>query len=595
MQLENKFNEKYYHDVGTTPVKQDTIMILDSGSPITCTQDKTLIQEYREFDPHVFAQGAGGDPLEIVGQGWMELADRRITTYYIPTLTSDIVSIKSLEADIFFQKGTNEVFIRNVEGNKMSKLGESRNNEYIYKYDSEKYVQVPDEFSDKMMIALLSTETWQGSLGYINLHNSRTHMTPEYLHRSMGHANLKTTLQACHLSNIPTTKKDKEKIKDCTVCADTHLKAHSFNHRDSEPAHKPLHRLHMDTWEYRSTWVTLIKDEFTGFIWGIYKNDKKFFKEQLFELIQLINNEFQGTYQISLIISDNAPEYPSSGEWAKHGIHHEDNPNYLSQSNGSAERSNRTIIDKARSLIVNLTDNLYLTQQLAEAAVKHAIYLHNRIPNSKDTIPLCALKNVPAPNYKEFLIFGSDAIINPPNKVTTHKLNSDNIHGIYVGESNNNHHNKYIWTNFKFPTKDMKITTTPHMGCLNSKHNIRYAENMLRTTQEDFVNHNNDLSVYTEDRFLNVTSKNAPRGSAHGEYITPITTQSVMPRETHHIPFYVPYPIHIPTSVHDPSTSSPAPNPATNTSPPPIPPTAPTSSSQATSPTSTLPNPLHPS
>jgi len=76
--------------------------------------------------------------------------------------------------------------------------------------------------------------------------------------------------------------------------------------------------------------------------------------------------------------TDNGGEYVNAAMLTlldKQGIVHDLTPAYSHESNGVAERYNRTIITAARSLLTGLPMALW-----AEA-IATAVYLRNRIPN----------------------------------------------------------------------------------------------------------------------------------------------------------------------------------------------------------------------
>ena len=79
--------------------------------------------------------------------------------------------------------------------------------------------------------------------------------------------------------------------------------------------------------------------------------------------------------------TDNGREYLSN-EFQKylkeHGIKHSTSPEYCPQSNGKAERLNRTLIEKARCMIISQEMNL----NLWGAAINTANYLRNISPSS---------------------------------------------------------------------------------------------------------------------------------------------------------------------------------------------------------------------
>ena len=89
-----------------------------------------------------------------------------------------------------------------------------------------------------------------------------------------------------------------------------------------------------------------------------------------------------------------------------HGIIHNTSVAYVPQSNGKAERLNRTLVEKARCMIISSNVDL----SLWSAAIDTANYLRNRSPSSllNGMTPYEALYNK-KPKIKHLIIFGSDA------------------------------------------------------------------------------------------------------------------------------------------------------------------------------------------
>lgn len=86
-------------------------------------------------------------------------------------------------------------------------------------------------------------------------------------------------------------------------------------------------------------------------------------------------------YKVARIRSDNAKEYITKKlkVWLdEKGIVQEFSAPYSSESNGKAERLNRTIMDMARTLLAS-TENIPSKDELWAEALNHANYLRNRL------------------------------------------------------------------------------------------------------------------------------------------------------------------------------------------------------------------------
>jgi hypothetical protein len=119
--------------------------------------------------------------------------------------------------------------------------------------------------------------------------------------------------------------------------------------------------------------------------------------------------ENQRNVKIQGLRTDNGSEYLSNefkNYLKEHGIEHITTAPYCPQSNGKPERLNRTLIDKARCMMIaaNISQNLWT------AAVENANYLRNRSPSSVlgGVSPYEKLNNK-LPKLSHLKIFGCEA------------------------------------------------------------------------------------------------------------------------------------------------------------------------------------------
>ncbi|UYV60352.1 hypothetical protein LAZ67_1000919 [Cordylochernes scorpioides] len=153
---------------------------------------------------------------------------------------------------------------------------------------------------------------------------------------------------------------------------------------------------------------------------------------KLKDLINSMENELDK--KVKRIRTDNGFEFinRSLEEYFKtKGIKHEKTCNYSPRSNGIAERANRTLLDKARTL---LSDGGLPVQFWAEA-ISTAEYLHNITPNKtqKQETPM-ELWNGQKPTVKHLKVFGCLAFYKV-NANQRHKLQPKAAKGIFIGYS----------------------------------------------------------------------------------------------------------------------------------------------------------------
>ena len=125
-------------------------------------------------------------------------------------------------------------------------------------------------------------------------------------------------------------------------------------------------------------YITFI-DDFTRMGWISFLKNKSDASNALKEFVTFAERQFRTT--VLSVITDNGGEYVESDIFFKDkGIRHIRIPPYSHQSNGVAERYNRTIQTMVRSMLLDLkpADN-----HLWAEACTAAIYIRNRLPHSQ--------------------------------------------------------------------------------------------------------------------------------------------------------------------------------------------------------------------
>jgi len=142
--------------------------------------------------------------------------------------------------------------------------------------------------------------------------------------------------------------------------------------------------------------------------------------------------ENQTGRKIKKLRTDNGKEYVNhefSRFLSQCGIQHETTNEYTPEQNGKAERANRTIMDKTRSML--LEANLH--KKFWAEAVNTAVFLINRTPikglNYKSPMEIWHGER---PNLQFLRVFGSKAMVHIP-KVKRKKLDSKSVECIMVG------------------------------------------------------------------------------------------------------------------------------------------------------------------
>lgn len=207
----------------------------------------------------------------------------------------------------------------------------------------------------------------------------------EVWHRRLGHLSLSGMCMLQNMANgFDLQKQDTQDLKNCIACLEGKLSAEPFPKNQAKRASKPLELVHTDvcgpmqeaSWGGAKYLVTFT-DDFTRKTFGFLIKNKS---QVMFCFINFQKFvEKQLDFRIKCLRSDNGGEYCSkqfSDYLKSHGIVHQTSVPYTPAQNGVAERLNRTLIEKARSMLQQAN----LCKRFWGEAVMTAIYLKNRSP-----------------------------------------------------------------------------------------------------------------------------------------------------------------------------------------------------------------------
>ena len=154
------------------------------------------------------------------------------------------------------------------------------------------------------------------------------------------------------------------------------------------------------------------------------------------------------TEKIKRLRTDNGKEFLSNNfkKWlAAKGILHELTSAYSPESNGKAERLNRTLLDMARTMLLSAPQLPKLKQMWAEA-VNTACYIRNRLFTSVSSVektPYEILLNK-RPDISHIRVFGSRAYVHIPKNHRIWKLDKRAHAGFLVGFERGNSFRVYL-------------------------------------------------------------------------------------------------------------------------------------------------------
>ena len=253
-------------------------------------------------------------------------------------------------------------------------------------------------------------------------------------HRRLGHLSMDGI---CKLKGMAEGIPDKlsRDIDFCECCKRSKMTKLPFADERTR-ARRPLQRIHSDvcgpldaTHDGYKYFVSFV-DDYTHMAVIYLMRKKSEVIIRLKEFVAMAEAHF-GT-KVERLRSDNGGEYSSIAlkqYCTDRGIILEPTTPYTPELNGVAERLNRTLMEKTRSLL----NEAELPKSLWGEATFTAVYLTNRSPTSavKDKTPY-ELWFGEKPNLSKLKVFGSPCIIHVP-KEKRGKLDPTGVSAIFVG------------------------------------------------------------------------------------------------------------------------------------------------------------------
>ncbi|GJR14897.1 putative ribonuclease H-like domain-containing protein [Tanacetum coccineum] len=203
-------------------------------------------------------------------------------------------------------------------------------------------------------------------------------------HRRLGYINFKTLnklVKANLVKGLPL--KIFENDHSCVACQKGKQHKASYKTKLVNSISKPLHMLHMDLFGptnvkslMKKSYCLVVTDDFSRFSWVFFLATKDETSGILKTFITEIENQLD--HKVKVIRSDNGTEFKNSimNQFCEiKGIKREFSVARTPQQNGVAERKNRTLIEAARTMLV---DSKLPTTFWAEA-VNTACYVLNRV------------------------------------------------------------------------------------------------------------------------------------------------------------------------------------------------------------------------
>ncbi|KAL4011256.1 hypothetical protein IC575_028308 [Cucumis melo] len=254
-------------------------------------------------------------------------------------------------------------------------------------------------------------------------------------HGRLGHVNFNSLRRLINMNLIPKFTFDTN--HRCEVCAESKMTKAPFH--STERMAKPLKLIHSDICDLKFVQTRGGKKYFITFIDDCTRYCYVYLlksKDEAVEVFKLYKKEVENqlSTKIKAIRSDRGGEYgpPFEKFCSEHGIIHQTTAPYSPQSNGIAERKNRTLKEMMNAMLISSG----LPQNLWGEALLTANYLLNRIPHKKSqNIPYEKWKGRKS-SYKFLKVWGCLAkVAVPKSKVV--KIGPKTVDCIFIGYASN--------------------------------------------------------------------------------------------------------------------------------------------------------------
>ena len=163
----------------------------------------------------------------------------------------------------------------------------------------------------------------------------------------------------------------------------------------------------------KSKYFLLFKDDYSSFVKLYFIKNKYEVKKCFSNFILRVKNETN--QNINILRTDNGLEFLNKDMdeiMEKYRIKHEKTVPYTPEQNGKAERENRTLIESARTVLLNKT----LKKSLWAEAVNFAAYILNRTRKTSLNKSPYELWHGKKPSISYFRIFGTEVYYHIPKQ-----------------------------------------------------------------------------------------------------------------------------------------------------------------------------------
>nr|GEV13122.1 putative ribonuclease H-like domain-containing protein [Tanacetum cinerariifolium] len=288
----------------------------------------------------------------------------------------------------------------------------------------------------------------------------------------------------------------------CVACKKGKQHRASFKSKPISSVSQPLQRLHMDLFGptfvkilNKKSYCLVVTDDYSRFSWVFFLATKDETSTILKTFITGIDNQL--SLKVKIIRSDNGTKFKNQDLNQFHrikGIKKEFSVARTPQQNGIAERKNRTLIEAARTMLV---DSLFLIPFWAEA-VNTACSIQNRVlvtkPHNKTPYELLLGRTPSIDFMRPFAC--PVTILNTLDPLC--KFDGKADEGFLVGYYVSNPQNTDDDATFKVKEPESEVYVSPSSSAKTKKHddkNTREAQGKITAVGQNSTNSTNTFSA----------------------------------------------------------------------------------------------------
>lgn len=328
---------------------------------------------------------ANGVQMPIKGRGVVrfmlkESPVRLGNVIYVPGLAENLLSLEALHMAGYKSVGSRQGYAIIKNGSMLARGKRIGRSTYLHSVANQDALLIKPAQRRHMQIAKRADDGGEDVI----------ERKRELIHRRLGHPGKKrfnNCLQGLDMEELALGKHDALLDDKCEVCVKS-KQVKNQSHIPVPRARKPLQRVYMDFWGPNRDsigderyYLSLI-DDCTRYSWVFIKADRK--SESVVYTLEswLRQVERQSGKMLMIIRTDNAREFIALRPWAESkGIELEFIETDTPPQNGVAERFNRSVLEIARSLLMDSR----ISKKYWKYAIVTANYLRNRTTLVKDS------------------------------------------------------------------------------------------------------------------------------------------------------------------------------------------------------------------